>query len=238
LRLPARGRQRRDEEGMMVDYARAYLERTADIALRIQADVASRIAEVLIAACEAGRTIFVMGNGGSSATATHFANDLAKGGMNGFPRRFRIMCLNDNMALVTAWANDTEYGRIFSEQLRNFIEPGDVVIGFSGSGNSPNVLNAIRLAKQIGGLTVGFTGLPGGVLRTLADHCLVVPSSDMQHIEDLHLVAAHLIYSQIRDEYMQPLATALAGRDGVPLEPLIQPAGHHPQGHARGQILK
>ncbi len=217
----------------MADYARAYLERTADIAMRIPTDAAARIVRVLIEACEAGRTVFVMGNGGSSATATHFANDLGKGGVSGFPKRFKVICLNDNMALVTAWANDTDYQRIFAEQLRNFVEPGDVVVGFSGSGNSPNVLNAIRLAKERRAVTVGFTGLPGGLLRNLADHCLVVPSTDMQHIEDLHLVVAHLIYSQIRDEYMRPLEAALAGRDGIPLEPLIQPARS-----ARGQVLK
>jgi D-sedoheptulose 7-phosphate isomerase len=189
----------------MTEYLRRYMERTAALARALPVGVIAEIVDVLIRACEAGRFIYVMGNGGSAATASHLANDLGKGGMTGFPRRFKVLALTDNVPLMTAWANDTAYEHVFEEQLRNFCSPGDVAIGISGSGNSPNVLNALRLARECGAVTVGLTGFAGGALSALADHCLIVPSDDMQHIEDMHMVAAHVIYAAIRDEYVARL---------------------------------
>jgi D-sedoheptulose 7-phosphate isomerase len=146
----------------------------------------------------------VMGNGGSAANAEHFVNDLGKGGPRGFPRRFKILSLASNLPLLTAWANDTDYEHVFAEQLRNFVGPGDVVMAISGSGNSRNVLNALALARAHGGVTVGLTGCDGGKLKHLCDHCVIVPSDNIQHIEELHLVVLHAIYSAIRDTYMPP----------------------------------
>jgi D-sedoheptulose 7-phosphate isomerase len=145
-----------------------------------------------------------MGNGGSAANAEHFVNDLGKGGRRGFPRRFKVLSLASNVPLLTAWANDTDYEHVFAEQLRNFVGPADVVMAISGSGNSRNVLNAIALARARGAVTVGLTGFDGGKLKALCDHCVVVPSDDMQHIEELHLVVLHAIYAAIRDTYMPP----------------------------------
>jgi D-sedoheptulose 7-phosphate isomerase len=190
---------------MMTEYLRQYVNRTAALTQALPIDVLAGIVHVLIRACEADRFIYVMGNGGSAATASHLANDLGKGGMTGFPRRFKVLALTDNVPLLTAWANDTAYDHVFAEQLRNFCAPGDVAVGISGSGNSPNVLHALRLARERGAVTVGLTGRGGGALRGLADHCFIVPSDDMQHIEDMHMVAAHLIYSAIRDEYVARL---------------------------------
>lgn len=156
------------------------------------------VADVLVQAYESGRTIFAFGNGGSAALASHFACDLAKGTVNGSPKRFRIMALTDNVPLMTAWANDSNYENIFSEQLANFAVRGDVAFAISGSGNSPNVLKALRLAKEVGLTTAGLTGFAGGEMRQLCDTCIIVPCENMQIIEDLHLCIAHSLFSCVR----------------------------------------
>lgn len=188
-------------DGALSTYLEAYLAGTARLARGLPLASLETIVHLLVRAREEERCIFVLGNGGSAATASHFANDLGKGGMTGFASRFKVLALTDNVPLMTAWANDTHYENIFAEQLRNFCTPGDVVVAISGSGNSPNVLAAVRLAHERGATTVGLTGLPGGKLRQLVDHCLVVPSDDMQHIEDMHLITTHVVYSAIRDRY-------------------------------------
>jgi len=144
--------------------------------------------------------IFAFGNGGSAATATHFMEDLAKCIDYGpSRRRFRAISLCANVPLITAWANDTAYDNIFAEQLRNLVRAGDVVIGISGSGNSPNVVNAIRLANELGAHTVGLTGFDGGALRSVAREAIVVPCHNMQQVEDVHLVVCHLVFCLLRD---------------------------------------
>ena len=182
-------------------YAR-YAEEIQTVIRALPLAMVERIGAELIRACEEERFIFVMGNGGSAATASHFANDLGKGGMTGFPRRFKILALTDNVPLMTAWANDTAYEHIFAEQLRNFVKQGDVVIGISSSGNSPNVLNGLKLAREKGVVTIGLTGFQGGKMKELTDHCCIVPSTNVQHIEDAHMMLTHMIYCRIRDEYM------------------------------------
>jgi len=171
---------------------------------KLPAATVDGIVEALIAAQRAERFIYVMGNGGSAANAEHFVNDLGKGEARGFPRRFKAMSLTSNVSLLTAWANDTDYEHVFAEQLRNFVGRGDVVMAISGSGNSRNVLNAIALGRERGATTVGLTGFDGGKLKDLCDHCLVVPSHNMQHVEEMHLVVLHAIYSAIRDTYIAP----------------------------------
>ena len=187
-----------------IGYLERYLESSADILRQLPVAAIDGVIGALVQALEAERFIYVMGNGGSAANAEHFVNDLGKGGMRGFPRRFKVVSLASNVPLLTAWANDTAYDQIFAEQLRNFVGRGDVVMAISGSGNSPNVLNAVTLARAQGAVTVGLTGGDGGKLKPLCDHCLVVPSDNMQHIEELHLVMLHAIYSAIRDECMPP----------------------------------
>ena len=185
-----------------VDYLQSYLAGSAETLRDLPVATIDRIVEVLIEAQRAERFIYVMGNGGSAANAEHFVNDLGKGEARGFPRRFKMMSLTSNVALLTAWANDTDYEHVFAEQLRNFVQPGDVVMALSGSGNSRNVLNAVQLGRERGAVTVGLTGLDGGKLEPLCDHCVIVPSHDMQHIEEMHLVVLHSIYSAIRDTYI------------------------------------
>jgi len=157
-----------------------------------------QVAEILVQAYESQRTVFLFGNGGSAALASHFACDLGKGTVNGSKKRFRVMALTDNVPLITAWANDSHYDDIFSEQLANFAAPGDVAFAISGSGNSPNVLKALRAAKQAGSITTGLTGFSGGKMLELCDACIVVPCDNMQIIEDLHLCVAHSLFTCVR----------------------------------------
>jgi D-sedoheptulose 7-phosphate isomerase len=140
------------------------------------------------------RQIFLMGNGGSGGTASHLACDFNKGVSFGLQKRFRVICLNDNMSTLTAYANDVSYDEVFVEPLKNFLRPGDLVIGISGSGNSPNVLKAIAYANSRDAHTVGLCGFDGGKLAGLARTPLVVPVDDMQKAEDVHLILLHVAY--------------------------------------------
>lgn len=187
-----------------ISYLERYLERSAGTLRQLPVAAIDGVIQALVRALESERFIYVMGNGGSAANAEHFVNDLGKGGPRGFPRRFKILSLTSNLPLLTAWANDTDYEHVFAEQLRNFVGPGDVTMAISGSGNSRNVLNALTLARAHGGVTVGLTGCDGGKLKHLCDHCVIVPSDNIQHIEELHLVVLHAIYSAIRDTCMPP----------------------------------
>lgn len=161
-----------------------------------------QIAHALIEAYGNASTIYLFGNGGSASLASHLACDLGKGTAycNG-GKRFRVLALTDNLPTLTAWANDSSYEDIFSEQLRNFVQPRDVAFGISGSGNSKNVLNALMVAREAGATTVGICGFQGGAMKALCDLCVIVPSNNMQIIEDLHLAMAHsifrIVYSQI-----------------------------------------
>ena len=158
------------------------------------------IVPLLLRARTDGRTIFFFGNGGSASTASHFVVDIGKATVRGDGRRFRCIALVDNVESVTAWANDTDYSKVFSEQLKGLAHSGDVAIGISGSGNSPNVLEAARTARTLGLATVGLTGMGGGKLKDLVDVPVVVPSNSMQHIEDVHLLVCHLLTAYLRDE--------------------------------------
>src|SRR3990167_5824325 len=159
----------------------------------------NEIINKLIDAYRNNRQIFLFGNGGSAATASHFACDLGKSTAMQNRKRFRVYSLADNIPLLTAWANDTDYEFIFSEQMENFIENGDIAFALSGSGNSKNVLNALKLAKGKNIFTIVLTGYAGGKMKDLCDICLIVPSDNMQKIEDVHLVLCHVIFSRIRD---------------------------------------
>jgi D-sedoheptulose 7-phosphate isomerase len=172
-----------------------------DIAATLALLPTNRILEVVEALHNARldrKHVFILGNGGSSATASHFACDLGKGtAVAGWPR-FKAIALTDNMPLVTAWANDTSYDDVFAEQLVNLASDGDVVIGISGSGNSPNVLNAIKLARKLGAITIGLTGFDGGELKNLVDMAIVVPNHCIQQVEDVHLILEHAICTLLR----------------------------------------
>ena len=155
-------------------------------------------AELLLDCRRRGGTIFVLGNGGSAATASHFVCDLTKGTrMDGAPA-FRVVALTDNVPLMTAWGNDTSYDRIFAEQLVALLRPGDVVVAISASGNSPNVLAAAEVARDVGAVTIALTGQTGGMLAPLVDLTIRVPSESMEQVEDAHLVIAHSLCIALR----------------------------------------
>ncbi len=156
------------------------------------------VVDVLLRAYRTERTVFVFGNGGSAALASHFACDLGKGTVTASSKRFRVMALTDNVPLMTAWANDSNYADIFAEQLANFAMPGDLAFAISASGNSSNVLKALKLARQTGLTTAGLTGFSGGQMRDLCDACVVVPCDNMQIIEDLHLCISHSLFTCVR----------------------------------------
>jgi D-sedoheptulose 7-phosphate isomerase len=140
-----------------------------------------------------GRQVFVMGNGGSAATASHIAADMAKSTRDASLPPFKVMGLTDNMPIFSAYANDEGYETVFAEQLNSFINQDDIVIGISGSGNSPNVINGIKLANSRYAKTIGFTGLSGGQLKSLVHLCVHIPTDRMDQAEDFHLMVAHSI---------------------------------------------
>ena len=161
-----------------------------------------------------GHRIFIIGNGGSAATASHFALDLAKNTITSDAPRLKAISLTDHVPLITAWSNDTAYEHIFEEQLTNMIEPGDVVIGISTSGNSPNVINAMRLAKQTRAATIGLLGAKGGLIKNTVDAYILAPGQNIEQEEDAHMILAHVITRHMRavvQSYVQKLA--LAGKN-------------------------
>ncbi|HEX9132434.1 MAG TPA: SIS domain-containing protein [Ktedonobacteraceae bacterium] len=178
-----------------------------DISLAHLQDILSLLEE----AYRNGHRIFIMGNGGSAATASHFALDLAKNTIMPGAPRLKAISLTDHVPLITAWSNDTAYEHIFEEQLANMIEPGDVVIGISTSGNSPNVINALHLAKKTCAATVGLLGAEGGLIKNIVDSYVLAPGQNIEQEEDAHMILAHIITRHMREvvrSYAQKLALA------------------------------
>ena len=147
----------------------------------------------LARARDEGATIFVAGNGGSAATASHFATDLSKGASYGRPKRFRVVALTDSMSTITAYANDVSFDVVFAEQLRNLGKPGDVLVTISGSGSSPNIIAVIEAAKGLTMDVVALTGFEGGKSGPMADIHVNVPSDHMGRIEDVHMTLCHAV---------------------------------------------
>lgn len=147
------------------------------------------------------KQVFILGNGGSATTASHIACDLQKGLKQATEKRFRVSSITDNVAVMTAWANDTAYENIFAEQIDSLLQPGDVVIAISGSGNSPNVIKAVERANKLGAITIGWSGFAGGKLAQVAQKSIVVNSDSMQRIEDVHLVIGHIVFVSIMKQY-------------------------------------
>jgi D-sedoheptulose 7-phosphate isomerase len=182
--------------------AKDYLLAVQDVLAHLDHEVVDRMIDVIWRGYEEGRTVFVFGNGGSAALASHFACDIGKGTVAGRAKRLKTIALTDNVALITALANDKTYDEIFSEQLESLAEKGDIALAISGSGNSPNVIRGLQAGRRLGLQTLVLTGFAGGRAKTLADLCLIVPSDSMQHIEDAHLCATHAIFLAIRQRMM------------------------------------
>ena len=176
-----------------------YLKSLKGIIDLIPQDQVWRVIELVCEVGNRGQPIFIMGNGGSAATASHFANDLNKGARKPGKKHFKALALTDNAPLITAWANDACYEECFVEQLRNIFVPNSLTIGISASGNSENVIRAIRYASENGGLTAALCGFDGGRLAPLTDCSVIVPCDHMGRIEDVHMILSHLIADVLRD---------------------------------------
>jgi D-sedoheptulose 7-phosphate isomerase len=160
---------------------------------QIPIDAIERVVRIILGAYERSGHVYIVGNGGSATNATHFACDLSKATIVEGRARLRVTSLTDNIALLTAWANDTSYEKVFSEQLHNLLNPGDVVIAISASGNSPNVVSAVRAARLMAATAVGLVGFSGGRLLEIVDAAIHVPSDDYGVVEDCHSVLEHAI---------------------------------------------
>jgi D-sedoheptulose 7-phosphate isomerase len=181
----------------------SYLEELSATIRKLPLPAIDRLVRVFFEAYQSGRTIFLFGNGGSAALASHMACDLGKGTAPAAGRRLRAVALTDNVALITAWANDARYEAIFAEQLENLLHPGDVACAISASGNSPNIIAALSYARQAGAATAGITGFQGGKMKSLCEACVVVPSDNMQIIEDLHVSISHAVFRVLRHEIQE-----------------------------------
>lgn len=184
--------------GTMMD-ARSFMDRMAREMGRVDPAEIHKLSDLVFERYEAGRFVFIIGNGGSGSNASHFCEDLGKGTLkredftNDAKKRLKILSLTDNTPYILAWGNDEGFDRVFVEQLKNLAEPGDLLIAISGSGNSPNILKAVEWANRKGVTTIGCTGFSGGKLKSLANHNLHVPLDDMGIVETVHLAAFHWV---------------------------------------------
>jgi D-sedoheptulose 7-phosphate isomerase len=182
----------------MTSFTETYLARVTSLVEILPVADIERVIDMLWDAYERAGRVFVMGNGGSAAAASHFVCDLAKGAIvEGMPR-VKALCLTDNVPLITAWANDTLYTNIFGEILRNHCEPGDLLIGCTASGMSPNIINAMRVANELGAGTVALVGYDGGDVKGVVEHSVVIPSDNITQIEDVQMLLFHLLASALR----------------------------------------
>lgn len=187
-----------------------YLARLSAILATLPHEPIAAIVELLLATVEEDHTVYILGNGGSAATASHLACDLVKATNAPGHARLRAIALTDNVPLLTAISNDLSYEEVFAEQVHSLARAGDVVIAISASGNSPNVINAVTVARAIGATVIGLTGFGGGRLRALSDVCLVVPSDEYGPVEDMHMIVAHAITAALQ---------AMRGAPTVAMEP-------------------
>jgi D-sedoheptulose 7-phosphate isomerase len=159
-----------------------------------------KITNILMKARDSGKIIYTMGNGGSGSTASHFTSDLLKTTITKEKKRFKSISLIDNTPVLLSWSNDVSYDEIFKQQLQNFVNSGDILVAFSGSGNSLNVIKALKFASKAGVVCIGFTGKSGGKMKKLCDFCFTIPSTDMLLIESQHVLICHCMISYIRNQ--------------------------------------
>ncbi len=181
----------------MRDFIEDYFNRLKSTVDNMDREEIEKFVHLLLKAEKNEQTIFTMGNGGSGSTASHFIGDIAKG-IKG--KNFKVICLNDSFPILMAYANDMSYDDIFVEQLKPFFKKGDVVIGFSTSGNSRNIIKAIEFANENGGETVGFTGYDGGKLKQIAKYSINANINEVQVSEDVHLAVVHMIMQFINKQ--------------------------------------
>lgn len=188
----------------------AYVNALCGVLEELDTDAVGRIVDELMAARERGRTVFIVGNGGSASTASHMATDLCKVTAAGGQPGIRAVSLPDNVAMLTAWSNDEAYDQSFAGPLQAYLTPGDVVIAISASGRSPNVLEATEIANRTGGTTIGLCGFGGGELASLAQIAVVVPANDYGLVEDAHLAINHALTAAVKARIRDGLTSELA----------------------------
>jgi D-sedoheptulose 7-phosphate isomerase len=176
-----------------MNFAESYRAALLETLAKIDTAKVEQAIEWFRKARDQGRQVFVCGNGGSASTASHFATDIVKGASYGRAARFRIIALTDSLSTITAYANDVGFDCVFAEQLRNFAQPGDLVLAISGSGNSPNVVEAVKAGNELGCRTIALTGRDGGKLGPQAQLNILVPEPHMGRIEDAHMIVCHMI---------------------------------------------
>lgn len=179
---------------------KSYFDREIEVIKRLNIEDINAAVQAIWAAYEREATIYIFGNGGSAATASHYVCDFNKGISEKKEKKFNFICLNDNYPMMMAVANDISYDEVFRYPLINKLKPTDLVIGISGSGNSKNVIRAVEYAKEIGTPVVGITGYRGGKLKELADYHMDVMEDDMQISEDLHMIFDHMMYFVLNQE--------------------------------------
>jgi D-sedoheptulose 7-phosphate isomerase len=205
--------QEYSEETELAD-PRIYFRRVVEVLEQLPLGAINQVVDRLFQAYRLDQSVYLLGNGGSAALASHAACDLGKGTATPDKRALRAVSLADNVALMTAWANDSSYDDIFAAQLRPLIRPGDTVLAISGSGDSPNVLNALRVARDSGASRIGITGFAGGKMKALCDLCVIVPSENMQQIEDSHVCLMHAVFLALRQRMLMiDLATCGAEQE-------------------------
>jgi D-sedoheptulose 7-phosphate isomerase len=196
-----------------MELTKDYLDWTAEACMQIDDEPIEQMIQLLMDARRSGNRIFIIGNGGSAATASHFCEDLGKCTLSSLEdaERFKVISLTDNLPYVTAWANDNGYDVVFEQQLRNLGESGDLVFAISASGKSPNVVKALQYAKQSQMKIAGMTGFSGGAVKDLSDCCVHVEipvksnsawhvrssTADYGMIENMHMIVVHLIIATI-----------------------------------------
>jgi len=178
-----------------------YIEKLTKSLNSISIKEIEKVAEVLLDAYENEKKIFICGNGGSASTASHFACDLNKGVRVNHDKKFKIISLCDNIPIITAYSNDLSYEDIFLEQLKNFYQKGDIIIGISGSGNSENVLKALDFVNSNNGISIGFTGFNGGKLKQITHYSINSNTDDMQISEDIHLILTHIFMKLFNSKF-------------------------------------
>lgn len=198
-----------------------FLGETKTIVDMLDRDKIDQIIEAMMETWKNGKRMYLMGNGGSASTASHLVNDFGKCTALPGKKRFKVMGLTDNPALITALVNDNGFDNLYSEQLLNFMEPGDALVGFSAHGGSgkdkaglwsQNLLKAYRIAKEYGVKTIGFSGYDGGAMKEICDLCIVVPFHNTQHVENFHLTLGHLMCNRLIEK--------IAAAEGVEARPL------------------
>jgi D-sedoheptulose 7-phosphate isomerase len=180
-----------------------YFQELSELLHRVDQSQIDSLVQSICDAYREGRFVFIIGNGGSGANASHLCEDLGKGTLHDFEnqKRLKVMSLTDNTPYILAWGNDEGYDRIFVEQLKNFASRGDLLIAISGSGNSPNILRAVEWANQAGLITFGVTGYDGGRLATMAQRILHVPCKNMGVVEAVHGVVFHYLVEELRERF-------------------------------------